>query len=333
MRRLVTVGIPIYRRLSYLPNALRCVALQDYDDLEVLVSDNGMNGSRVEDIVREHYPRRWRFRQNPATVESAEHFNQLIEAAAGDYFVLLADDDEISGNFVSELATLLDRYPDANLALSAQEVVDKEGACLERSRGPLPETLSGAGLIHAVWRDHRFGFQSFVTHLARTEALRRVGGFPHFTGATHDDDAVLLRLSLGHTVALSERCTFRWRRYDESLGWSISIEELAASSREFLAFLDGDPTIRRYADANADEWREVKQTLSSMVHDTYMWRWRDFYRERMPRLRWLIAPFRMSPSRDYYKRLLAMLFPRLRSSVKRLAGRPVAPRGKDAKAG
>jgi glycosyltransferase involved in cell wall biosynthesis len=332
MSRLVTVGIPVYRRLDYLPNALRCVAAQDHADIDLLVSDNGMNGSRVEDIVRAHYPRPWRFRQNPATVESAEHFNQVIGAATGDYFVLLADDDEITPNFVSELAALLDRHPDANLALSAQEVIDREGACLERSRGPLPETLSGAGLIHAVWREHAFGFQSFVTHLARTEPLQRSGGYPHFTGATHDDDAVLLRLCLGRTVAFSERCTFRWRRYDESLGWSISIEELAASSREFLGFLDRDPAIRRYAEGNAAEWREVKDTLASMVHDTYMWRWRDFYRGRMPRLRWLIAPFLMSPSRDYYKRLLAMLFPRLRSSLKRLAGHPVA-NGKDVKAG
>jgi glycosyltransferase involved in cell wall biosynthesis len=333
MRRLVTVGIPVYKRLDYLPTALRCVADQDYPEIDLLVSDNGMNGSRVEDLVRAHYPRPWRFRQNPATVESAEHFNQIITAARGDYFVLLADDDEISGNFVSELATLLDRYPEAHLALSAQEVIDREGASLEHSQGPLPEAMSGAELVHAVWRDRRFGFQSFVTNLARTAALQAVGGFPHFTGATHDDDAVLLRLGLGRAVVLSDRCTFRWRRYDTSLGWSISIQELAASSREFLAFLDRDPTLRAYAQGHADEWREVRDTLASMVHDTYMWRWKDFYRGRTPRLRWMMAPLLMSPSRDYYKRLLAMLFPRLRPRIKRLLGRQDQPREKDARAG
>jgi hypothetical protein len=39
------------------------------------------------------------------------HWNRLIAEAAGEYFVLLADDDELSPTYVSELAGLLDRHP------------------------------------------------------------------------------------------------------------------------------------------------------------------------------------------------------------------------------
>lgn len=92
----VTVGIPIYKRLSFLPNVLKSVSQQDYSNLELIVSDNGMNGGQVSAIVKEYYPRSFKIRQN-ATVETmSTHFNQIINAASGKYFMLLCDDDEIS---------------------------------------------------------------------------------------------------------------------------------------------------------------------------------------------------------------------------------------------
>ena len=38
-----------------------------------------------------------------------EHFNQLVQEATGEYFVLLCDDDQISANFVTELVAVLER--------------------------------------------------------------------------------------------------------------------------------------------------------------------------------------------------------------------------------
>ena len=63
--KLVTIALPIYKRLEYLPHVLGIVAAQDYPDIELLVSDNGMNGTRVREIVEASYPRPYRFRQNP----------------------------------------------------------------------------------------------------------------------------------------------------------------------------------------------------------------------------------------------------------------------------
>jgi hypothetical protein len=68
MQKQVTIGVPIYKRLNYLPDVLRIVAAQDYPNVELLVSDNGMNGRRVHEIVAAHYARPHRVRQNPSTV-------------------------------------------------------------------------------------------------------------------------------------------------------------------------------------------------------------------------------------------------------------------------
>ena len=99
---LVTVAIPVFGRLEYLPRALESVRRQDYQNVELIVSDNGSNAA-VEDLVDRYYGRPYRFRRNPATVPLAVHFNQLVDAASGEYFALLSDDDEISPNFLSAL--------------------------------------------------------------------------------------------------------------------------------------------------------------------------------------------------------------------------------------
>ena len=121
MSKLVTIGIPMYKRFEYLPRVLEIVASQDYPNIDLLVSDNGMNGSVVREMVDKLYPKPYRFRQNPSTVGISEHFSQLVREARGEYFVPLADDDEISPNYVSDLAALLDKHPQASVAFGVQE--------------------------------------------------------------------------------------------------------------------------------------------------------------------------------------------------------------------
>jgi hypothetical protein len=101
-----------------------------------------MNGSQVSDIVSTHYNRPFRFRQNPSTVSISTHFNQIINAASGKYFVMLADDDELSPNYVSELVRRLEQHPEASVAIAMQEIIDENGAVIRRSKDALPEILS-----------------------------------------------------------------------------------------------------------------------------------------------------------------------------------------------
>ena len=67
MNPIVTVAIPVYKRLDYLPGALRSVAAQDYSEIDLLVSDNGLNGPELRELVERHYPRPFRLRRNEET--------------------------------------------------------------------------------------------------------------------------------------------------------------------------------------------------------------------------------------------------------------------------
>lgn len=307
MNSLVTIAVPVYKRLKYLPGALQSAAAQDYPNIELIVSDNGQNGSTVREIADANYPRPYRFRQNAQPVPLPAHFNQLLADARGEYFVMLADDDELSPRYASELAGLLDRNPRALFGVGAQEILDEAGQVVRRTKVRLPEVLSGPAFFRAAFHTYEYGFECFMTYLVRTAALRRFGGYPDTPMGNAADDAVLLKLCLDRDVVLSDRCAFRYRVYDWSYGLSVTLQDLAEATRRAIDMLDSDPDYRPYARANPAEWMRLKRYLTENKLDTYYFRWRDMYRGRLTRLQWLKGAFAFPYSRYYYSRVFSTL--------------------------
>ena len=73
-----------------LPGVLNAVARQDYADIELIVSDNGQNGTTVRDIVAEHYPRPYRLRPTDVTVDLPTHHHQVLAKSDGELSTVLA---------------------------------------------------------------------------------------------------------------------------------------------------------------------------------------------------------------------------------------------------
>jgi glycosyltransferase involved in cell wall biosynthesis len=315
MKRLVTIAIPVYKRLQYLPGALRSAAEQDYANIELIVSDNGDNGSTIRKIVDANYPHPYRFRQNPQTVPLTTHFNQLLAEASGEYFVMLADDDELSPRYVSELAGLLDRNPRASFGVGSQEILDEGGQVIRRTKVSLPQTLSGPEFFRAAFHTYEYGFECFMTYLVRTAEFRRFGGYPDTPMGNAADDAVLLKLCLDRDVVLSDRCAFRYRVYHSSYGLSVPIEDLAEAIRRAIDMLDSDPDYRSFAQSNPAEWAELKRYLTENKLGTYYFRWRDVYRGRLTRRQWVRAAFAFPYSRYYYSRVCSTLLNTVAYSV------------------
>jgi glycosyltransferase involved in cell wall biosynthesis len=315
-RKVASVGVPIYKRLEYLPSVLKMVGAQDYPAVELFVSDNGENGSKVRDIIQEQYRRPYRFRQNPKTVDISVHFNQIIQESRSEYFVMLNDDDEISPNYISELVAQMEKYPDATIAFGRQEIINKEGVVLRTSKGTFPPFLSGAEFIRATWKRYEFGFENVESFMAKTKLLQDTGGYEVFARGNHSDDAAVIRCCLGHSVVFSSKCTYRHRVHEGGFGWLASMDELAAATREFIYFLDRDPVIRAYAQREPQEWADLKELLATMSWETYLWRWKDLYKQQLSTWRWVRAGFAMPYIPAYYQRVWQALKAAAKARVK-----------------
>jgi GT2 family glycosyltransferase len=316
-RPLVTIAVPLHKRLHFLPDVLQSVAAQDYPEIELLISDNGLNGPELRQLVEQHYPRPYAFRRNEVIEEvMSEHFNQLVEEASGKYFVLLCDDDEIGSGFVSKMVDVLESDPEVGVAIPNVELMNEAGkpvSAEEAEQLPYgrpelkqlpPETFSGEEFVR-MWAGSSNRFTIFVTTMARTAEIQAVGGYPLMP--TGDDDAVALKLSLGRKAAFCKDAVFHWRVYEASGGLAISPSILAADIKRWLVFLDSDPVLRKYAAANPEEWPQIREIMRHKAWGTYRRRWKTMYCERMGRLEWLRAGFAMPFVPEYYRWLSGYL--------------------------
>lgn len=297
---LVTVGVPVYKRLKFLSKAVQSVAAQDYQNIELIVSDNGVNGTAIPEIVGQYYERPYRFRQNPSTIDATLHFNQIVQEATGDYFVMLGDDDEISSNFVSDLVGVVQRYPDIPVVIPKQEQMDEEGRIFGASLDNVPELLSGEEFVKA-WCRGTYKWMTFSTILMKTTEVRRCGGFVVLPTGNGDEDALLIKMALDHSIGLSTRSSVRKREYPTSGGYSCPYPELTDAARHFIRFLDTDDLLQAYAKRNTEQWQELRELIVEMLWKTCFWRWKGLYRGRLSSIQWVAVSFSMPWIPAYYR--------------------------------
>lgn len=269
MHKLVTVAIPIYKRLDYLPQALKSIENQDYPNIELIVSDNGSLGKKAIAVIEKYYSRPYKFRQNSATVSASDHFNQLINAASGEYFLILCDDDELGPNYISEAVKTLEQDSRISVFIAKQEVIDEKGQVISTSEAELPELLSGKEFIE-LWCIKKHGYKNFMTFLCKTKQIQQSGGYPNFTRAIHSDHAMLVKLCLNDYVALNQHCVFRYRYYNASLGGAANWREQSDASKQFLRFLNSDAKILELVSQQPEGWPAAKKHLMHLVWTIYL---------------------------------------------------------------
>jgi glycosyltransferase involved in cell wall biosynthesis len=310
MAPLVTIGIPFYKRMTTLADALRSVAAQDYPAIELIISDNGQNGDALQKLVEENYTRPFRIHRHPVTVSPASNFNTVLELASGAYFTLLCDDDELSPDFVSELVGLLEAHPQAILAVPQHAKMDGNRMVYWKSTTQRPECMQGDDFLRA-WTKRKFDLaSSTVTHLARTVEMRRIGGYPEFARAVHSDDAVWVQLSIGHDVVMGQRATFYWRVEESSTGHAADHRTLAQAVRAYVAFLKNSTELKDFARAYPKRGARLWMALLRGSSNHYFYLWNSLYRKRLGRWEWYRAAFLLKFEPHYYRQVLRVIFER-----------------------
>ena len=103
MSPLVSIVIPTFDRPTYLEEAVVSALQQDYPCLEVLVGDNG-SGEALRGLSPEvTADPRFSYRRNSHNLGMSGNFNALADAAGGEFFVAIGDDDRLLPGFVGRL--------------------------------------------------------------------------------------------------------------------------------------------------------------------------------------------------------------------------------------
>ena len=171
----LTIAIPTLNRARDLRRAIDSALAQSSPAIEVLVSNNGSTDDTRAVLESYNHPR-LRAYHHATTIPAAEHGNFLIEAARGELFLGLSDDDYLEPRFAERIIALYDRHPDVAFVYTRCFThVDSRVLASPNA----PELEDSVSFLRGYFTGRRQLF--WCACVTRTGDLRRIGGLPSGT--------------------------------------------------------------------------------------------------------------------------------------------------------
>ena len=229
---LVTLGMPVYNGERYLADALDSLINQDYENFELIISDNASSDS-TEAICRSYAARdpRIRYSRNESNVGAAKNQAKLFELAAGKYFLLCAHDDLRAAAYVSECVAVLERNPAAVCCCTETVFIDENGKVVAPGYGQGHTNFGSPSLSRRQRVRYLFaapGTSYYYYGMMRSEAFRKTGPIENLLGL---DLIILLKLSLGGPIIRIPKPLFFYRIFPQKTTKSI-MQAVDASNME-----------------------------------------------------------------------------------------------------
>lgn len=127
-RPLVSVGVPVYNEEAFVRQTLDSLLAQDYDNLEVVISDNASTDSTpviCEDIVKKDS--RVRYFRAETNQGAIKNFNAAFHHSKGKYFMWAGAHDLWEPTFISQAVGLLESDPSVILCYPETMLIDTAG--------------------------------------------------------------------------------------------------------------------------------------------------------------------------------------------------------------
>ncbi len=145
----VSVLIPTYNYARYLPEAIESVLGQDFQDFELLISDDCSTDNSAEVIARyAARDSRIHFQIHPKNLGMVENWNWCLSQARGEYIKFIFGDDKLlSPSAIGKMAALMESDPAISLVSTASKVIDARSTVIETRNNFHPGICDGKKVV------------------------------------------------------------------------------------------------------------------------------------------------------------------------------------------
>jgi len=208
----VSICIPVYNGEAYLAETIESAIRQNFQDFELIISDNASTDSTGE-IVRANHDPRIRYERTGENIGPAGNFNRCIELARGKYIKILCADDLLYPSCLSSQAAILDHDTRHEIVMvsCARDIVDEHSHVRLRPRlKGLSRRIPAAEAVRSCIRSGTNIYGEPPCVLFRADQARAAGGFNPSYGICIDIDFWFRLLKLGDLYRQEEAfCAFR----------------------------------------------------------------------------------------------------------------------------
>jgi glycosyltransferase involved in cell wall biosynthesis len=224
----LSIGLPVYNGQRYLSKALDSLLNQEFEDFELIISDNGSD-DRTEAICRDAAARdsRVRYLRSNDNRGATWNFRRVLEAASGEFFKYAAYDDECYPAMLRKCMEVIRADSSVSLVYARSEVIDENSAVVPPDCSPRWDSIATTADSASIrlWRVLWWVLHGQAHYgVIRASFLRRIRPF----GSVAGDWVALAQLAmLGKIIEIPE-VLFRLRRHSNNSwnGTTTSIQVL-----------------------------------------------------------------------------------------------------------
>jgi glycosyltransferase involved in cell wall biosynthesis len=243
---LVSIGLPVYNGERDLPRSLDCLLAQDYDNFEIIISDNASTDS-TQRICEEYAARdaRIKLSVNATNIGIIANFERVLEKANGSYFMWAAHDDLWSKSFVRSMVEELQAHSDASVAMSAVERLHENGSAHDVvwfKDAANPNSMTTFELTMAL--AHGSPHHLFIYGLFRRDFLRRA--FKNFPTVIASDRLLMIQIAMSTRFRYADRLLHTRHINEEPIAVRYKDEEFGRAWHDPRAHLKKDLAIGPY---------------------------------------------------------------------------------------
>lgn len=235
----VTVFIPSYNHEKYVKKAIQSVLDQTYDNIELIVIDDGSTDNSVEIIKKLAEKNEFKFivQENTGLTPT---LNKGVQLAKGEFFCELSSDDHLQKTYIKKQVTFMQEQDDIAMVAASLIIIDATGEIQENKHKSLtPKKYDFDDIMFKGCNVPAPGM------LFRTAILADIGGFN--PNIQLEDWQIQLKLtSQGHLITINPDAKVYYRLHGENnvLRASWMADQMLATINEYSEHKDF-PRIRK----------------------------------------------------------------------------------------
>lgn len=188
MKRSFGIALPVHNGERYLRLAIESALAQNRPADQIVVVDDAST-DRTAEVLAAFRSTGIAIHQLTERVPAPAAWNEAIQRTSTEFFVVLAHDDLLHADFLSQAERAISKYPDIDLFICGSMLIDAEGQPrgtwdLPREEFGLPGLIANEAYLDKFTRDPQFFLPTGT--LIRRSMFDRLGGFDPLIRVAYD---------------------------------------------------------------------------------------------------------------------------------------------------
>lgn len=264
----VSIMIPTYNQKDYLRNTIISVINQDYDNIEIVISDDASTDgteSLVNEIIKDNPDRDIKYIRRTSNLGHIANYHDTLQNIVTGEYVLNLDGDDffIDMTYIRSCVELIEKHPDIKLVFARQGTFFEQNnkVVYDKVNGKLPQIIDGNNFFINFTKGYT------IPHL--TCLYRRKDAIEldfYSVNIISSDWESILRLCINSKIGFINRHVGIWRRHFSNESRSINIDKLLDNLKYITSVSAFAKNNTRFSNRQLVKWKK-KMLLRNLIRE------------------------------------------------------------------